>query len=103
MGKSQTFIILAAVIVIGAFMLSAKTQSESKQYEYVSIVMGSNTMAITQGATQYEEIDLRSLKKANYNYGPLFQKINELEAKGFEMCGNSAALAGPVILMRKSK
>lgn len=107
--KPITLILSIALIIV---LMAAKFPENSKQYDYVSIVQGSyNDLIVTQ-STKCEIINIKDKKEKYWeDFRPLFEKINEFEALGFEVLENNCFGAGGggniaaqnYVLMRKAK
>jgi hypothetical protein len=112
--KPITLILSIALIIV---LMAAKLPENSKQYDYVSIVQGEKDLRITTGS-KFESISIKNEKEKTQDFSPLFAKINEFEALGYEVTENTVfagAYSNPsafssiatsyvnYVLMRKAK
>lgn len=111
--KPITLILAIALVTV---LMAAKFPENNKQYEYVSIVQSNNDLSVAISNAKFETINVKDKKEKSWSAGisdfrPLFEKINEFEALGYEVIENNMFGAGgggnsfPMnyILMRKAK
>jgi len=108
MQKHFTKFLLLAVLLVGG-LIAAKSPAEPKQYEYVTLLQEYDRLLVSTSAGKYESTDTKMKMSTRGNYIPLFAKVAELEAQGYELVENNFAAAGPggyplnYVLLRKLK
>jgi hypothetical protein len=102
-------LVLLLGLLIGGGLLAAKAPAEPKQYSYVSLLQINNYLYISNGAA-FEEISVKGKKnKIDFDFAPLFEKVNEFEAQGYELMQNTVhspevqASIRNYVLMRRPK
>lgn len=83
--KPITLILSLALIIV---LMAAKFPENVKQYDYVSIVQGDKDLRVTIGS-KFEKISIKNEKENPQDFSPLFAKINEFEALGYEVTDNT--------------
>jgi hypothetical protein len=96
-------------LLIGGGLIAAKEPTGPKQYDYVSLVQQYNIVYVTQGTAKFErtKVDSEGGSKS-YNLEPLFVKVGEFEAQGYELVNSnifaeSAGQSYSYVLLRRPK
>jgi hypothetical protein len=113
MGKHLSKIFVLAICLLTAgFIVAAKAPAEGKQYDYVTIEKIGYVLYLSEGNDKYEEIKIKEESKdERRHYGPLYKRVNEFEARGYEVyntntIGYSTAhgtTMGTIVLLRKPR
>jgi hypothetical protein len=92
--------LLLGLAVCYGFM-AAKAPLAGKQYDYVTLIQSNNELQISTPPDKYEKINLKlSTNVYESNYGPLFAKVNELEAQGYELVNSNVFARGGDVVSR---
>lgn len=95
----------AVCLLLVGGIIAAKAPAEPLQYQYVSLVQENNIVYVTQGTTKYERTKVHPEGGIKlYNLEPLFIKVGEFEAQGYELVtSNVFADNRQHVLLRKPK
>ena len=76
--------------------VAARAPLAGKQYDYVTLVQRGEYLKISSTPDHFEEQRIK-LDKSGYegNFNPLFAKVNEYEAQGYELVENTGLTFGP--------
>jgi hypothetical protein len=107
----RTLLPYALGLLLAGGIVAAKSPADSKQYDYVAIEKTGYSLYITEGNEKFEEMKLKDEFKDRQHYGPLFKRINEYEAKGYEVystdlvgySSSNGTVVSNYVLMRKPR
>jgi hypothetical protein len=107
----RTFLPYGFGLLLAGGILAAKSPTESKQYDYVTVTqIGNNNLLVTTGPHKAEGFDVKQEgPRSSYNFTPLLSKVAEFEAQGYELVENqmspnsTTAQLTNYVLMRKPK
>jgi hypothetical protein len=82
--------LLTGLLICYCFM-AAKAPAAVKQYDYVTITQAGEFLKISSTPDHFEQSRIKLDKSGYYgNFSPLFAKVNEYEAQGYELVENNA-------------
>jgi hypothetical protein len=89
------FLSLLAGLLICYCFLAAKAPMAAKQYDYVTITQTGEFLKIASTPDHFEQSRTKLDKSGYYgNFSPLFAKVNEYEAQGYELVENNTLAIG---------